>query len=35
MIEVNNDFYNPGGVYDDFNELIKEIKIKMQNRFNS
>jgi hypothetical protein len=30
MIEVNNGFYNPGGVYDNFEELIKEIKIKMQ-----
>ena len=29
MIEVNNGFYNPGGVYDDCNELVKEIKIKI------
>jgi hypothetical protein len=30
MIEVNNGFYNPGGVYDNFNMLLKDIKIKMQ-----
>ena len=30
IIEVNNNFYNPGGVYDDFNELVKEIKIRMK-----
>jgi len=30
IIEVNNGFYNPGGVYDNFEKLIKEIKIKIQ-----
>ena len=30
MIEVNNGFYNPGGVYNNFNMLLKDIKIKMK-----
>ena len=27
MISVNNGFYNPGGVFDDFDELLNEMKI--------
>ena len=27
MIALNNGFYNPGGIYDDFNILLKEMKI--------
>ena len=27
MISVNNGFYNPGGVFDDFDELLNEIKM--------
>ena len=30
MISVNNEFYNPGGVFDDFNQLLNEIKIKKE-----
>ena len=28
MIRVNNGFYNPGGVYDDFDYLLEDIKMK-------
>ncbi len=28
MIEIKDDFYNPGGVYDDFDELLNELKNK-------
>ena len=30
MIEVNDGFYNPGGVYDDFEKLSEDIKLKMK-----
>ena len=31
MIRVNNAFYNPGGVYDNFEDLLKDIKMKVWN----
>ena len=30
MISVNDGFYNPGGVYDDFEKLSEDIKLKMK-----
>ena len=30
MVAINDGFYNPGGVYDDFVELKKDIKLKME-----
>ena len=29
MIRVNNAFYNPGGIYDNFEDLLKDIKMKV------
>ena len=30
MIAVNDGFYNPGGIYDDFETLLEDIKLKMK-----
>ena len=30
MVAINDGFYNPGGVYDDFGKLKKDIKLKMK-----
>ena len=31
MIMVNDGFFNPGGIYDDFDDLLKEIKKVIKN----
>ena len=30
MVRVNNGFYNPGGVYDDFDYLLEDFKMKIK-----